>query len=100
MKHKHYEIIMAWAEGKKIQLMTGNGWQDWVGKFSPHWNDDMEYRIKPEPKPDVVVYTKIIADIECAEFLTCDLSLEQSDSDNLKLTFDSETGKLKSAEVI
>jgi hypothetical protein len=52
MKNKHYEIIMAWAEGKKIQLMTGKGWQDWVGKNSPHWTDDSEYRIKPELKPE------------------------------------------------
>ena len=47
MKHKHYDMIVAWAEGKKIQLMTGRGWEDWIGKFSPRWDVDLEYQIKP-----------------------------------------------------
>lgn len=103
MKHKHYDMIVAWAEGKKIQLMTGKGWEDWVGKFSPHWNDDMEYRIKPEPKPDVVVYSRIVGKF----FIGCgDIELHQlilrpnADNPNIKYTFDGEWGNLKSAEVI
>lgn len=46
MKHKHYDCIVAWAEGKKIQLkwIGSNEWKD-----APHpgWSTEYEYRIKP-----------------------------------------------------
>ena len=90
MKHKHYDLIVAWANGAKIQYLSYNlecaelkrlglgkncetrVWLDCVN--SPNWYTDFEYRIKPEPKPDCVTYLKLIRD--------------------------GETGKIKSAEVI
>jgi hypothetical protein len=52
MKHKHYDMIVASAEGKQIQFNAlDNNWEP-VGSC-PIWVEDYEYRIKPEPKPDM-----------------------------------------------
>ena len=94
---RHAEVIKAWADGAKIQYRN-NDMKDWddMPECSPLWYETVEYRIKPEPKPDfhdyynasskigIVYYGKDIANDLC----------------NLKLTFDGETGKLKLAEVI
>lgn len=99
MKHKHADLIKAWADGAQIEVKhPSNG--SWWDANPPCWDTNYKYRIKPEPKPDIVVYTKIIADIESDEFLTCDLELDQSKGDNLRLTFNGETGKLKEAVVL
>jgi len=88
--HKHAELIKAWADGAVIQTTDCNGaWFD----CNPHWEWDLEYRIKPEPKPDVVKYTSAYID----KFGQWDLRIHD---DNLKLVWDGETGKLKSAEVL
>jgi hypothetical protein len=52
MKHKHYECIVAWAEGKTIQFEGRDG--NWKDVPHPVWDRDVNYRIKPEPKPDYV----------------------------------------------
>lgn len=86
--HKHAELIKAWADGAEIQVRDGlrNVWVDIIG--NPAWTYE-SYRIKPEPKPDVVQFW-------CA---SCE-PLKRPLDNNLKLTFDGETGELKSAEVI
>lgn len=38
-------IIQAFAEGKKIQV---NNYNEWYTVDSPEWNDNYNYRIKPE----------------------------------------------------
>lgn len=50
MKHKHAELIKAWADGAKIQLWWADGWVD---SENPNWGGEI-YRIKPEPKPEPV----------------------------------------------
>jgi hypothetical protein len=90
--HKHAELIKAWADGAKIERRISK--VTWIYSECPGWYDDEEYRIKPEPKPDIVRYITILNGYTST----------QSDymfySDNLKLFYDGETGKLKSAEVI
>ena len=49
MRHKHYDLIVAWAEGKKIEKRLSK--KDWIDCHYPVWFDNDEYRIKPEPKP-------------------------------------------------
>jgi hypothetical protein len=46
--HKHRDVIIAWAEGERIQYRSENG--NWVDESdgSPEWYDDFEYRIKPK----------------------------------------------------
>lgn len=50
MKHKHADLIHAWADGAEIQVNAGCGWEDCP---VPTWAYD-EYRIKPEEKKPVV----------------------------------------------
>jgi len=94
--HKHAELIKAWADGAEIECKVVNGPWIAINSESPFWYKDNEYRIKPEPKPDVVEkyfangYTKY----------GCVRVAEHWERENLKLTFDGETGKLKAAEVV
>jgi hypothetical protein len=75
--HKHAELIKAWADGAEVEMWDG---ESWLPRESPYWNEAIVYRIKPEPKPDVVnMY---------------DLRLR------IRLTFDGDTCKLKNAEVL
>jgi hypothetical protein len=46
MKHKHAELIHAWAEGAKIQFRYLR--EEWTDAIHPGWDRDFEYRIKPE----------------------------------------------------
>ena len=87
-KHKHYECIVAWASGKKIQVSHGDRWVDIA---EPSWYHDKAYRIKPEPKPDIVTYTRVTHIPQ--------RSLKDR-NDNVKYTYDGETGNLKSVEMI
>jgi hypothetical protein len=54
MKHKHAELIKAWADGAEIQCFHEHYgiWQDIVSP--PYWIDGVQYRIKPEEKQPVV----------------------------------------------
>jgi len=46
MKHKHAELIKAWADGAVIEYKVHNG--GWVALEHPSWDDHNEYRIKPK----------------------------------------------------
>lgn len=95
-KHKHYETIIAWAEGRKIQYKrscTGL-WND--TSMTPSWDLNTEYRIKPEPKPDAVRYTRCDEDVGACYNWTS----HKANYHNIKATFDGETNKLKSVEMI
>lgn len=52
MRHKHADLIHAWADGQQIQFRLPNG--TWANTDSPNWQDINEYRIKPEEKKPVV----------------------------------------------
>lgn len=49
MKHKHCELIKAWADGAEIQYKDEGmiKWQD-VWDNTPGWCNKTEYRIKPK----------------------------------------------------
>jgi hypothetical protein len=54
-KHKHYDVIVAWAEGKPIECrLSPRG--DWllVINPNPNWHIDCEYRIKPHKYQEVI----------------------------------------------
>ena len=100
--HKHAELIKAWADGAEIEYwgVYDNRWFD---ATCPDWNPDFTYRIKPEPKPDVIAEGIIHCDsrtTETAAYRTSFRVSEHYERDNIRLTFDGETGKLKKAEVI
>ena len=94
MKHKHYDCIVAWAEGKKIQVKEYGStiWEDL--HCTPSWSSHVNYRIKPEPKPDFSTYLTVVRNH------TGNQTPLRYHSDNVKFTYDGETGELKSAEVL
>ena len=90
--HKHAELIKAWADGAVIETKNKHSFVGWFEDDEPWWNDDdYEFRIKPEPKPDVVKMFQ--ANYQCA------FEVKPYDA-NLRLIWDGETGELKSAEVL
>lgn len=93
--HKHAELIKAWADGVEIQYKSKflGTWHLFNGNKDA-WVDDYEYRIKPEPKTDFVMYG--VASFKGVALGMTNV-LKQA---NLILTFDGETGKLKDSEVI
>ena len=48
--HKHAELIKAWADGAEIEYESHG---IWVDEAYPDWYPEMQYRIKPEPKPNL-----------------------------------------------
>ena len=112
--HKHAAVIKAWADGAKIQVRIpqagrlSHTWED-IEDEPIHWYNTLEYRVKPEPKPDVVTYAALRGVCEyrrpkiiCSsnnDWNNCGAP-SYTDRANIKFTFDGETGELKKAEVI
>jgi hypothetical protein len=98
--HKHAELIKAWADGAEIEYRENDS--PWFSAPRPVWNDWQEYRIKPEPKPDIEAYTRIDRWHKGSTASTKwrSISIDYLPGDNLKLTFDGESNKLKSSEVL
>ena len=98
MKHKHHDVIVAWAAdtSKVVQVRHAGGGWEWRDCVTLSWDADCEYRIKPEPQPDVTF------DVLCEQAQAYpDLRWpEHWEMANLRLTFDGETGKLKHAGVL
>jgi hypothetical protein len=91
---KYAELIKAWADGAQIQVKYETS-PEWKDITYPKWVGNLEYRLKPEPKADIVklIFLRVEPD---TEVLRSDNNL----INNLRLTFDYETGQLKSAEMI
>ena len=123
--HKHAELIKAWADGAEIEYFdyATRKWFSWGD--NPNWGaDNIEYRIKPEPKPDVpegLIDPKSyyqgfedgknsVINSESNPNIVLWASMHPKKSNiyypfyfggaNLKLTWDEKTKKLKSAEVL
>ena len=45
--HKHAEVIRAFADGATIQVGYPTG--EWVDNAYPHFDEKVQYRVKPEP---------------------------------------------------
>lgn len=89
--HKHKDLIIAWANGAAIQFRPVPGHGEWMNE-PKHllWDDHAEYRIRPEP--DMLF-------CRCVYPLGDEVAISFANP-NLRLIFDGETKKLKSAEVI
>jgi hypothetical protein len=105
--HKHAEAIKAWADGETIEMFTADGC--WMEVTHPSWMRDMEYRIRKEPKPDIVIehlvfYNKAISSDANLRDFSVQRWLDDGSHYGLlgkfKITFDGETGEVKSAEVV
>ena len=89
MRHKHADLIHKWADGAEIEIRRNKD-EPWEKTEAPKWFCAFEYRIKPEPKPDVVKVTT----------LWQTNGYDMSEVGQFCLIWDGETGKLKSAEVL
>ena len=45
-RHKHADLIHAWAEGAEIEYQSASG--NWNKIAFPQWDGDWKYRIKPK----------------------------------------------------
>ena len=103
MKHKHYDMIVAWASGKDIQFKAFNDsdWED-VDMNGEEWYEDYAYRIKPEPQPDVVksfyLESNSLVGLRFSEAYTSQDLINKFNV--IKCTFDYETGRLKTVELL
>ena len=97
MKHKHAELIKAWADGAQIQWLSVicAQWED-IDMNGKEWYEHYKYRIKPMRNPDMYKYV----DVKAVRDGICKWNTCLPDEANLGLIFDGETGVLKSAEVI
>ncbi len=114
LRHKWAKEIAASFEGKTIQVrnQTAEHTKDWVDVDSPAWitTGGCEYRIKPEPKPDIVLYGAFGKKVEQEEtfFTVREINQYQrkaSDNprypvDNVRFVVDGATGELKSVEIV
>ena len=107
-KHKHADLIIQWALGAKIEAkhILSNFW---ASDPEPTWGDEYEYRIEYQPDPDVVVYASMhksytLDVIECilqgGIYLCGSFNPNRQPTDNIKVTYSGETGKLISIEMI
>jgi hypothetical protein len=102
--HPHAEFIKAWADGAVVEYRTSK--PEWKPVFEGwSWDNKLVvgYRIKPKPDfqqtMDVYfnkMYKHFPDDLRKKHLMIGEFSLLGT----MQLTFDGETGKLKSAEVI
>jgi hypothetical protein len=100
MHHIHHDLIVAWAKGAKIQWKIRNDQHGWEDTNTPGWHVFHNYRIKPEPKPDVKIYGCIHESDDGPTHRLAAACRVWDKSDNIMLIFDGETGKLKDAQVL
>lgn len=99
--HVHAAVIKAWADGAQIQLWI-NGTQEWkdvgVGGYPVIFSAMEKFRVKPEPKPDIMAYFHISLGKNTGKVYATPQFY--STHANLKVVFDGETEQLKSVELI
>ncbi len=55
-QHKWHKEIKAWADGAEIEAKHCNS-DKWITDYEPYfWQDDFEFRIKPQPKEPQYLY--------------------------------------------
>jgi hypothetical protein len=93
--HKHAEAIRAWADGAIIEVNCGAK-DIWSIVDHPSWALNNNYRVAFPPKPDQTLYFNI------GQFGANKIEFWQRElcAPNLAATFDGETFKLKSVEVL
>jgi phage terminase large subunit-like protein len=103
-RHKHADLIHAWAEGAEIQGRANDDC-NWIDLHPTRltWADNVEYRIKPEKKPDVVRYVVMMGQDD-REVIVSTAAFKQNVISGkmwqIKIVRDGETGELISAEVL
>ena len=89
-KHIHYDTIMAWANGAAIEMFDPSA-ETWHDVDNPSWYGSIDYRVKPQPRPDIVHETSVHLSGWAGPVLYAASPSEA----NIVLVFDGETNKLK-----
>jgi hypothetical protein len=101
--HVHAEVIKAWADGAEIEWFSKEN-KEWIKDNCPLFLEASQYRIKPEPKPDIVRYFGVDnwhgSDERISGIMDYRLANYSHWDNQLKLTFDGKTNKLKAVEII
>ena len=97
--HKHADLIKAWADGAEIEARQGDS-NSWVAVQEPNWSIHGVYRIKPKPDYVEKYFASGHTYFSNGQHISFVRVAEHWEHENLKLTFDGETDKLKAAEVI
>ena len=87
MKHKHAELIKAWADGAEIEHLTNDGWEN---INAPKWLNSATYRIKPEEKQPVVRWQwafKTMSGWQSTSSFYTDSELANTNQDRVKLEY-------------
>jgi hypothetical protein len=104
-KHKHAELIKAWADGAEIEYRyiskATSEWTDWK-RFDGSWStwvvaEDFEYRIKPEPRPDTKTFLTRSKHTWVETSFGCFVG---KPIEGFILTRDGETNEIKSVEIM
>ena len=95
MRHKHADLIIAWANGAEIQIQMP-GHDEWTDITYPDWLPSQFYRIRPEPKQDVIYWTRVNKWKDAFTGLTTSAGALA----NVEFIFDGETGELKSVRML
>ena len=98
--HIHHDLIILWAKGAVIEEQSIDG--DWFIQVRPTWSIYDSFRVKPEPKPDVLRYGIASVKTGYGKFGGVESfgDANLNENNNLKLTFHGDTGKLIKAEVV
>jgi hypothetical protein len=102
--HVHAELIKAWADGAEMEVKVPSR-SGWHACPNPSWVETYEYRIKLEPKPDVMVYAAVHISHPHRHITVYSQSNHNwaasgcpsyTKNPDIKFIFDGETGELKS----
>jgi hypothetical protein len=93
-KHKHHDVIVAWAGGAQVQYKYP--WEEtWHDIAEPSWKESIEYRIKPED------YTLVgMVELYSDQLKHRPCNMQSQWVKDCRVTFDGETHELKRVEVI
>ena len=82
-EHKHAEVLRAIAAGKEVEYM--GCFREWIAPLTanPITRPDLEWRIKPEPKPPIV--TELHIAYESFTYIN------YGKPENIRFTFDPDT---------
>lgn len=96
MKHKHYDVIMAYTNGEKIEVKTALG--NWEEIETPTFYEALEYRVKKEPQKEVYGFNVYQRNNNGLSFSGGNIETLDFEKFNLKLTFTD--GELTKAEIV
>lgn len=82
MKHKHAELIHAWADGAQIEAKCNGKWECMK---RPSWFEDHQYRIKPDVKQPVVRWKWAYK--SSGEWIESEMFMTQDEIDYRQKTF-------------